>query len=95
MMEGRHAYNTSGVVTGQLSQSWNGKGYSRIARYLPSPSIINEPTKTAGLIPISSKGVGGGNDFRCSFLKEVSLPPECHEAIRSKIVDVIWRWECY
>jgi hypothetical protein len=33
-------------------ESWDGKRYSRIADYLPNPSLIIEPAKTADMIPV-------------------------------------------
>jgi hypothetical protein len=43
---------------------------------LPNPSLITEAAKTAYMISISSRGNCGEDDFRCPFLKKVSLPAE-------------------
>lgn len=46
-----------------------------VASYLPNLSFITEPAKTEDMIFISSQSLGGEEDFRCQFFKNVSLPP--------------------
>jgi hypothetical protein len=36
-----------------------------VSHYLPNPSLITGPAKTADMISISSMGLCGGDDFRC------------------------------
>jgi hypothetical protein len=46
------------------------------ARNLPNPFIITEPSKTADMTSISSKGICGEEDFRHLGLKEARLSAE-------------------
>jgi hypothetical protein len=50
---------------------------------LPNPSLITEPAKKSDMICISSRGIGGEDDFSAHVLKEARLAAEKGGGIRS------------